>query len=127
MRAGKSLPLAEFGEHGLYVLDRAPHPLQFGVLEALPDERRAHIVIGEDAAVDALGGLVQLYAIVLDGGGLELFGEALLHVARRLPDLEETCVRLVVDGVGVDAWTGFRLGREDLLDGLTHHPRPSDG
>ena len=56
-----------------------------------------------------------------------LLGQALLHVAHRLPDLEETCVGLVVDRVGVDARTGFRLGREDLLDGLTHHPRPSDG
>jgi hypothetical protein len=59
------------------------------------DERRAHLVVGEDRAVVALGGLVQLDGVVLDGGGLELLGDALLHVARGLPHLEETRVRLV--------------------------------
>ena len=34
MRAGEPLPRAQFGEHGLHVLDRAAHPFQFGVLEA---------------------------------------------------------------------------------------------
>ena len=29
-------------------------------------------------------------------------------------------MRLVVDGIGVDARTRLRLGRKDLLDGLTH-------
>ncbi len=120
MRAGEPLPGAQLGEHGLHVLDRAAHPLQFGVLEALPDERRAHLVVGEDRAVVALGGLVELDRVVLDGGGLDLLGDALLHVARRLPDLEETRVRLVVDRVGVDARPGLRLGRKDFLDGLTH-------
>ena len=118
---------AQLGEHGLHVLDRAAHPLQLGVLEALLDERRAHLVVGEDRAVVALGGFVQLDGVVLDGGGLDLLGDALLHVARRLPDLEETLVRLVVNRVGVDARPGFRLGREDFLDGLTHlRLRPRD-
>ena len=120
MRAGEPLPRAQFGEHGLHVLDRAAHPFQFGVRELLPDERRAHLVVGEDGAVVALGGFVQFDLVVLDGGGLELLGDALLHVARGLPDLEETLVRLVVDRVGVDARPRFRLGREDFLDGLTH-------
>ena len=123
MRAGEPLARAQFGEHGLHVLDRAAHPLQFGVLEAFLDERRAHVVVGEDGAVVALGGFVQFDRVVLDGGGLELLGDALLHVARRLPDLEETLVRLVVDRVGVDARPGFRLGRKDFLDGLTHPQR----
>ena len=87
------------------------------------DERRAHLVVGEDRAVVALGGLVELDRVVLDRGGLELLGDALLHIARGLPDLEQTRVRLVVDRVGVDAQPGFRLGREDLLDGLTHRHR----
>ena len=65
--------------------------------------------------------------VVLDGGGLELLGDALLHVARRLPDLEETRVRLVVNGVGVDARPGFRLRRKDFLDGLTHRRSRSIG
>ena len=55
MRAGELLAGAEFGEHGLHVGDRAPHPFQLGVREALLDERRAHVVIGEDRAVVALG------------------------------------------------------------------------
>ena len=112
------LPGAQFGEHGLHVLDRAAHPLQFGVLEALLDERRAHLVIGEDRAVVALGGFVQFDRVVLDGGGLELLGDALLHVARGLPDLEETLVRLVVDRVGVDARPGLRLRRVALIPAL---------
>ena len=120
MRAGEALAGAQLGEHGLHVRDRAAHPLQFGVLETLSDERRAHLVVAEDGAVVALGGLVQFDRVVLDGGGLELLGDALLHVARGLAHLEETRVRLVVDGVGVDARPGFRLGREDFLDGLTH-------
>ena len=54
-------------------------------------------MIAEDRAVVALGGLVQFDLVVLDGGGLELLGDALLHVARGLPHLEKTLVRLVVN------------------------------
>ena len=117
MRAGESLPRAHFGEHGLQVLERAAHPFQFGVLELLPNECRAHLVVAEDGAVVALGGFVQFDLVVLDGGGLELFGDALFHVARRLPNLQKTLVRLVVDRIGVDARPSLRLRREDLLDG----------
>jgi hypothetical protein len=46
------------------------------------------VVIREERAVIPLGGFVQLNAKVLDGGGLELLGDALLDVARRLADLE---------------------------------------
>ena len=123
VRAGELLAGAQLGEHGLHVLDRAAHPFQFGVLEALLDERCAHLVVGEDRAVVALGGLVEFDRVVLDGGGLELLGDALLHVARGLADLEQTLVRLVGNRVGVDARPGFRLGREDFLDGLTHRRR----
>ena len=119
VRAGERLTRAQFGEDGLHVLDRAAHPLQLDVLEALLGQRCAHFMIGEDRAVVALGGFVQLDGVVLDGGGLDLFGDALLHVARRLADLQQTLVRLVVNRVGVDARPGFRLGREDFLDGLT--------
>ena len=83
----------------------------------LPDECCAYIVVAEDGAVVALGGFVQLDLVVLDGGGLELLGDALLHIARRLPDLEKTLVRLVVNRIGVDARPSFRLRCEDLLDG----------
>jgi hypothetical protein len=118
------LPRAQFGEHGLHVLDRAAHPFQFGVLELLPDECRAHLVVAKDGAVVALGGFVQFDLVVLDGGGLELLGDALLHVARCLPNLEKTLVRLVVNRIGVDARPSLRLRREDLLDGgLTHRHR----
>ena len=93
------------------------------------DERRAHLVVAEDRAVVALGGFVEFDLVILDGGGLELLGDALLHVARRLADLEQTRVRLVVDRVGVDARPRFRLRREDFVDGLTHSSlsRPSAG
>ena len=58
--------------------------------------------------------------VVLDRGGPHLFGDALLHAARGLSYLDESLMRLVVNRVGVDARPGFRLGREDFLDGLTH-------
>ena len=78
------------------------------------------MVIGEERAIATLGGFVQLDLVVLDGGGLDLLGDALLYVPCCLPHLEEAFVRLVVNRVGVDAWAGFRPGREDFLDGLTH-------
>jgi len=62
-------------------------------------------------------------AIVLDGGGLELLGDALLHVARGLAHLEETVVFLIVYRVGVDARPGLRLERKDFFDGGLTHPR----
>jgi hypothetical protein len=75
------------------------------------DEGGAHLVVGEGRAVVALGELIQLDGVVLDVGGLELLGDALLHVARGLPHLEQARVRLVRDGVGVDARPGLRLWR----------------
>ena len=116
MRAGELLSRAQFGEYSLYVLDRAAHPFQFGVLEFLPDECRAHLVVAKDGAVVALGGFVQFDLVVLDGGGLELLGDALLYVARRLPNLEKALVRLVVNRIGVDARPSFWLRREYFLD-----------
>ena len=109
MRAGELLARAQLAEYGLHVLDRAAHPLQFGVLEALPDKRRTHVVVGENDAVVALGRFVEFDAEVLDRSGLQLLGDALLHVARSLPDLEETLMRLVGNRVGVDTRPGFRL------------------
>ena len=120
MRTREYLAGAQLGEHGLNLLDRATHPLQLDVLETLPHERRAHIVIAEQGAVVALCGFVQLYAIVLDSGRLHLLRDALLHIARGLPHLEQTLVRRVINRVGVDAWAGFRLGCEDFLDGFAH-------
>jgi hypothetical protein len=120
MRSREALAGAQLGENGLYVLDCTAHPLQFDFLEALFEERGAHFVIAKDTAVVALGGLVKFDPVVLDGSGLDLLGDALLHVARGLPYLEETLVRRVGNRVGVDARPSFRLGREDFLDGLTH-------
>ena len=97
VRAGEPLAGAQLGEHGLHVFDRAAHPLQFAVLKALLDKSRSHIVVGENSAVVTLGGFVQLDPVVFDGGGLELLGNALLHVARGLPHLEETLVRLIIN------------------------------
>ncbi len=126
MRAGELLPGAQFSEDGFHVLERAAHPLQFRVLDGSFDERCPHVVVGEDRAVVALGRLVEFDLVVLDRGGLHLLGDALPHVAGGLPHLEETRMRLVRDGVGVDARPGLRLGRKDFFDGLAHSQCPSD-
>jgi len=89
VRAGEGLAGAQLGEHGLHVLDRAAYPLQSGVGETLADEYRTHLVVSEDAAIVAFGGLVQFDAEVPDTGGLELFGDAPLHVACGLANFEE--------------------------------------
>jgi hypothetical protein len=121
MRSRELLAGAEFGKDGLHVLDRAAHPLQLDVLEALLDEGRAHVVIGDDRAVVALDGFVQHDGVVLDGGGLDLLGDPLLHVAGCLADLEEPFMRLVGNRIGIDARPDFWLRRQDVLDGgLTH-------
>ena len=46
---------------------------------------------------DVLVVLVEFDAEVLNRSGLQLLGDALLHVARGLPDFEETLVRLVTN------------------------------
>jgi len=125
VRAGELLSGAQLGEHGLHVLQRAAHPFQFSLRKVLLDQGCAHLVIGKSRAVVALGGLVEFDLEVLDRGSLELFGDALLHIARGLPHLQQSRVRLVRDGVGVDARPGFRLGHEDLFNGLIHHRFPS--
>ena len=56
----------------------------------LPDECRAYLVVGDDGAVVALGGFVQFDPIILDRSGLELLGDALLHIASCLSDFKET-------------------------------------
>ncbi len=93
MRADEPLAGAQLGERGMHVIERTAHPLQPGVLETLPDQRRAHIKVAENAAVVALGRVVEFDPVVLDGSGLELLG---------------------------DARPGFRLQRKDFLDGLSH-------
>ncbi len=128
MRAGESFAGAQLGEHGLHVLDRAAHPLQLDVLGFFLGERRTHLMIGDDCAVVALGWFVQLDLVIFDRGGLELLGDALFHIACRLPDLEQTSMCVIVDGVGVNSWPDFRLWRKDFLDGgLMHRRRPSGG
>ncbi|OQA29695.1 MAG: hypothetical protein BWY59_00135 [Verrucomicrobia bacterium ADurb.Bin345] len=124
VRAGEIPAGAQFGEDSLHVLERAAHPLQLRVFETFPDERGADLVVGEERAVVALGGFVELDGVVLDRGRLELLGDALLHVARGLPDFEQPGVRRVGDRVSVDARPRLRLGREDLLDGRLIHRRP---
>ncbi len=124
MRAADRLARAQFGKHGPHVRDRAAHPLQLGVRVALSDERRAHLVVGDDRAVVALDGFVKFDPVVADGGRFELLGDATFHVARRLAHLEQARVRVVVDGVGVDAKTHVRLLDEYLFgSGLAHSLR----
>jgi hypothetical protein len=45
-------------------------------------------MIGEGLAALALGNFVQLDFVILDVGGFKLLSNALLHVARGLPDFE---------------------------------------
>src|SRR2546427_11327704 len=103
MRTCEFLPGAQLSEYGANVLEGAPHPFQFVVREALADQRRAHLMVRDERAVRTLSAFVQLDLEVFDGGCLELFGDASLDVARRLPDFEKTVVRLVGYRVGVDA------------------------
>ena len=109
MRTGEPLSRAQFRQLGFHVLDRAAHPFQFCVLELLLDECCAHLVVAIDGAVVALSGFVQLDLVILDGGGLELLGDALLYVARCLPYFQKAIVRLVINRISVDARraTGF--------------------
>ena len=58
MRSREFLAGAQLGKHGLHILERATHPLQFDVLETLLHERRAHFMIAEEGAVVALGGFI---------------------------------------------------------------------
>ena len=103
MRAGVPLAGAQFQQRGFDVLDRAAHPFQHHILEAFPLQRGADLVVAEQAAVVALRRLVQFNPVIPDGGGLELFGHSLLHVAGGLADLEQTRVLGIGDRVGVDA------------------------
>ena len=99
------------------------------VLEALVAQARAHLVVGEERSVLALGELVDVDRVVLlHLRGLELLLDSRLHVLRGLPDLEQPVVRAVVDrSPGVDAQPGLRLLGQELLDRPTHRSRrPSD-
>ena len=56
----------------------------------------------------------------------ELFGDALLHIARGLPDLQQPVMRIGGDGIGIYARARIRLRREDFRDGgLIHHLPPT--
>ncbi len=55
---------------------------------------KAHFVIGNNAAIVALGGFIQLDGEVLDRGGLELLGDAPLHVTRGLSNLRRSACAL---------------------------------
>jgi hypothetical protein len=79
--------------------------------------------VRNSASTVALGGLVKVDGVVFDIGGLELLGHALLYVARGLADFEETCMRRVCDGVGVNTRPDDGLGREDLFNWPSHARR----
>ena len=119
--AGEPDARAEFGERSLDIGHHTAHPLQLGVSESLRHESRTHLMICEDFSIVALGRFVQFDHIILDGSGLNLLGDTLLHVARRLSHLEKALVRLVIDGVGVNTRPRFRFRRKHLVDRwLTH-------
>ena len=116
MSTGELLAGAKFREHGPHIGNRTVHPFQLSVRETLPDKRRSNLVIGKYRTAVTLGRLVPFDLVVLDGGGLNLLGDALLHVTCRLPDLEEAFVRLVINGVRVDAWPYLWLRRKNIFD-----------
>lgn len=65
--------------------------------------------------------LIPLDIVVLDGGGLDLFCNALLHIARGLTHLEKTLVRRVGYRIGANAWSRFWLWRNYFFDaGVAH-------
>jgi hypothetical protein len=89
------------------------------------DQCGANLVVAEEAAILAFGGLVQFDAEVLDGGRAQLLGHALLYVAGGLAHLELTRVRRIGNGVGVDARASFGFWGEDFVDGWAYSsPRP---
>ena len=83
-------------------------------------ESRPDFMIGENRSVLALSGLVQLDRVIFDLRGLELLGDPLLHLTTRLAHLEKPRVRLVRNGVGVNARMRLRLRRKNFFNGLTH-------
>lgn len=72
MVAAELLYRPRFIEHGRYVGNRAAHPFQSAIGEALSGQCGAHLVIGKNRTVVALGRLIQFYAEVLDGGALAM-------------------------------------------------------
>ena len=127
VRTGESATSAKLGEHRADVLDGAAHPLQFGRLKAFSVQGGAHFAVSESGSILTLGRFVQLDRVVFDVRCFELFRDALPHIARGLPDLEDASMGGIRDRVGIDAETGLGLGGENFLDGFTHRfrPRPS--
>ncbi|WP_263587586.1 hypothetical protein [Sphingopyxis sp. GC21] len=124
VRAGKGLACAQLGEHGADIGDRADHPFELRIGKALGGERSADSMIGDDAAALQCGAFVEFDGVVGDRSGFELFGNARLHVAGCLADLELPLMRRVGNRVGVDARVGFGFGSEDVLDGRFVHSSP---
>ncbi len=124
MRAGVGLAGAQFGDRGEHVVDRAPHPLEHRVGEALLHEPPTHLEVAEHRTLGAVRRLVDDDLVVLDRRRLELLSDAGLHVLRRLPDLEEAGVRLVVDRVRVDAEARLGFWREEVSLRLRHRQAP---
>ncbi|MCU0552456.1 MAG: hypothetical protein MUC48_24255 [Leptolyngbya sp. Prado105] len=121
--AGEPLACAQFCEDSLHIGNGAAHPFEFRVLESLFNQCGPHFVIGEAAAVGAIGRLIQLNAVVFDGGGFELFSDPLFDVASGLTYLEKSLVRLIVDGIGINPQPHLWLGEKDFFDALSHPQR----
>jgi hypothetical protein len=128
MRAGKSLPALQFGQHRVHIGQRALHPFELRIGKAFAFQGIAHSVVGDDRSVIAFRAFIEFDGIICNRGGLQLLRHPPLHIAHRLPDFQQTLMRIVGDGVGVDARADFGLGGEDFLDcGFIQRPPPSDG
>ncbi|GAA5030762.1 hypothetical protein GCM10025738_11230 [Microbacterium fluvii] len=118
--AGEALARAQLADRGQHIVDGAAHPLELRVGVTLLLKSFAHVEVAEDAPVVAIGRLVEHDLVVLDRRGLQLLRDPHLDVLRRLPDLEQPLVRVVLDRVRVDAQAGVGLERQELVEGLRH-------
>ena len=72
-------------------------------------------MVSENCPVVAFVRLVKING-ELDRCGLCLLLDALLHIAGRLPNLQETFMRVVINRVGVDPWPNVWLRRENFVE-----------
>ena len=85
-------------------------------------------MVADDTAAFQRSAFVEFDFVVGNGCSFELLRHSGLYVAGSLANFQQTFVRSIVNGIGIDARVGFGLWSEDVLDRrLTHRPPPSGG